>query len=187
MDGIVTSVIYYLASASRVVFKGLGFLGLSGTNQSTILMMIFGAFVIFIIGFTLGRSRILMSIICVFIAFFVEKNFPYFASVSSLIGKMPAYIVHIGLFALAFVISFSILNRSVLKHRVTLKDASIISILILSLVNVGLLTSVVLSYYSGATFFGTKNALFYWAIVTLIAIFFLKGKREITSPISKSK
>ncbi|MGD0977201.1 MAG: hypothetical protein ABR875_02825 [Minisyncoccia bacterium] len=176
MSGIISSILFYLASLGKAF------------NSSAMLIVAFGAFVIFVIGFTLGRSRILVSMLSVYVAYFIEANLPYFNFIKNTVGSTQSYLVHIGLFLIFFVAVFYIMNRSILKNRVTLKDSSIISIILLSVVNAGLLVSVLASYLpkigtpilpaSVANFVGTKTALFYWAVISLIAIFFLKGKRE---------
>jgi hypothetical protein len=176
MSGIITSILFYLTSLGRAF------------NQSSMLIVAFGAFVIFVIGFTLGRSRILVSMLSVYVAYFIEMNLPYFDFIKNAVGSAQSYLIHIGLFLVFFIAVFYIMNRSILKNRVTLKDSSIISIILLSVVNAGLLVSVLASYLpkigtpilpaSVANFVGTKTALFYWAVISLISFFFLKGKRE---------
>jgi len=184
MEGIISNVIIFFSSIGRITYKSLGTVGLSSAGQSTVLLVIFAAFVVFVVGFTLGRSKILMSILCVYIAYFIENNFPFYKNISGAISGAPSYATHLGIFAISFLLAFFVFNRSVIKSRVTMKDASIIQILILSFINVGILSSVLISYYSPSSFFGSKNALLYWAILSLIVIFFLKGKKEI-SPIVK--
>lgn len=197
MSEVISSIIFYISNAGRVIYRSLGLIGISSENQSSILLLIFVAFIIFVVGFTLGRTRILISIISLYVAYFIEINFSYFSVLHGAVYNIPPYIVHIGLFIIFFIIIFSLFNRSILKSRITLEDSSIIAILILSLINVGLLLSIIISYVpriggsifpdSLISYFGSKNALFYWASASIISVFFLKGRSRSNSSILSSK
>jgi len=184
MTSVVSDAIYYLANFGKVM------------NQTSMLIVAFVAFAIFVIGFTLGRSKLLLSILSIYTAYFLEVNFRYIDSIQNISGTLPYYYLHIGLFVILFASVFYVFSRSVLKNRITLKDASLVVIIILSFINAGLFLSVLSSYLprigeqiipdAAMSFFGSKNALFIWALLSLIVIYFMKGKKE-TSTISKLK
>jgi hypothetical protein len=184
--------IIFASNIGKVAFNGLGNIGISGSGQPVVLLVIFGAFVLAVVGFWLGRSRILISILSVFAGYFIESNFNLFSKIGK--SSVPVYMINLGVFMLAFLISFFIMSRSVLKSRITVKDASFVSIIILSIINAGFFASVIISYFpisSGliptqlALILGTKTARLAWAAVALIAMFVLKGKREVSPSISK--
>lgn len=193
MDSFISAILYYLSNAGKAVYGIFGIFGLSGEGSSAALLIIFGAFVLIIIGFWLGRARLVISIISVYAAYFVEDDFVFMPFLKS--ANLPEYIIKLAIFAVAFILIFFVLNRSILKSRIAAKDSSFVSIAILSLVNAGLLASVMISFFPTdggllpAGFFkflGTNTARFLWAALAISVLFFMKGKREV-STISKSK
>lgn len=152
------------------------------------IVVLFVVFAILLIGFSLGRSRMLMVLLSVYAAFFIENRFIYFGQVRNYFDSRPDFIIHIGLFAFLFLLIFYILDHSVLKHRLTMGESSLFSVFLLSLATVGFLASIVLSYLPPeqrtflppqlAGYFTTKTAQFFWAIVPIAAAVFLKSNKR---------
>ena len=147
-------------------------------------LWLFGAIAVLLIGFAIGRTRLLLALVSVYAAVLVEKYFPYFTNLKELAGNYPDYQLHLGLFIIFYLVIFFVLNRSLLKQRLTLREANIFWVLVLGLLWLGLLISVITTYLPVEvlaelpvpviTYFSTKIALFSWAILPLLIAVFLK-------------
>jgi len=155
------------------------------------LVLLFFAFVIFMIAITFGRSRMFLALISLYAAAFLENHFIYFNQLRGLLKNWPEFWVHIGLFLFLYVIIFGILNRSVLKHRLTLKESAVFTAGLAALLEIGFLASIIFSYLPASVittlppqiikYFDTKTAQFWWAVVPLIVLIFMKKKKELHS------
>jgi hypothetical protein len=152
------------------------------------LVILFFIFAIFIVGVSLGRSRMLLAMLSLYGAYFLESHFMYFADVQSNFKTIPDYWLHLALFLIFYLITFAILNLSVLKYKLGLQEASIISVAVIAIFELGFLASIVFSYASAAIsqyipalvldIFGTKNAQFWWALSPLVAVLIFRRKKE---------
>ncbi len=152
------------------------------------LIILFFVFAIFLVGLSLGRTKMLISLLSLYIASFLEAHFVYFDKVSGIIKGQPAYMFHVYIFLLLYVLIFFIFNHSILNQRFTFKDSSLFSVAIFTILEIGLLVSLIVSYLpsmASATlpklvsiYFGTKTAQFWWAVFPLVIIFFFKRKKE---------
>lgn len=149
--------------------------------------------VIFLVAFGFGKTRILLALVSVYIAAFVESAFSYSAEVQKLLGKgflnlNSAFWTHLAVFFIVFVLALFVLNRSILRPKMSLKESSPFAILFLSILFAGLTTSIVVGFVEAsksqillstviAKYFATKNAYFVWAILPLVGILFLKRNR----------
>ncbi len=189
MNALISEVLGYLVDFAQYTQKLFGNAGLPKLNYGWLIALFF-IFVIFLVGLSLGKSRILLSLICLYIASFLESHFIYFDKLRGVIKNQPESWLHIGLFLIFFIISLAILNRSALKHSLTLRETSFFPIALITVVGIGFLTSLIVSYsppeISGSwpamivKFFGTKNAQFWWALTPLVLLLFIKRKKENT-------
>ena len=192
MSQILSQILLYLTDFGKFMQKVAGDFGAAG-DSSGWLVILFFIFVVFLVGFTLGRTRMLLALVSIYAAAFIENRFTYFDAVRGYFnppaGGVPEYWVHIGLFIALYVIVFNILNRSILKHRLAVKEASVLAISLEAILIVGLLASIIVAYLPTdqlkflpadlLKYFSTKNAQFIWAILPLVAALFLRGKRDI--------
>ncbi len=161
------------------------------TNYNWIVILFF-LVVVFLVGFTLGRSRLLLSLLSIYIAAFIETHFIYFSNITVYFKQIDDYWLHVALFLLFYAAIFTILNLSVLKSRLTIKDTSFLSISVLAILKVGFLLSIIVSYIpikngyelpaSIFQYFGTPTAQFFWAVLPIVAAVFLRGKKEMSLP-----
>lgn len=174
----------------------VGGIGLPGQGMPKLdypwLIVLFVIFVIFLVGFGLGRSRMMISLVSLYVASFLEVHFVYFKNISAALKNTPSYIMHIGFLLIIYGIVFFLLNRSFMKQRFTLKEASIFAAILMAILQIGFMASIMISYLPTATtsvlpswvlqFFGTKSAQFFWALAPIVALVFMR--QETRSPLN---
>src|SRR3989344_1636505 len=151
---------------------------ISGGN-ATLIIVAFFIFAFFIIGMALGRSKIMISIVSLYIAYFLENTFPYQKEFSSYFSNYDPYLTRIALFLIFYILILLFLNKSVLRSRFSVMETPFFTILFISLIKAGLMVSILSTYipvdvvksYSSLLFdyFGTPNARFLWAILPVIS------------------
>jgi len=151
-----------------------------------------GLILVFLIlyGLSLGRTKALVSLLGIYVALAFDAAFPYLEQLHELVSlTKEIYTTRVILFMLVYLAVFAILNNSFAKGRLTLKESSIISVGVISLTQIGLLIAVITNIIPEdiidkmpgylSAYFATKTALFYWIIVPIIVLIFLKkGKRK---------
>jgi len=144
---------------------------------------VFIIFIIFISGFSYGRSKLFISLISLYIASIIEPLFVYFDNIAPLLSSVEPYLVHIILFFFIYFIVFVLLNRSSLKARFSLKEFTMGPIFLLAILKFGFLASVVLAYIpadaipdiaSLSQYFTTDTMKFWWAVLPILGTLFLK-------------
>lgn len=141
---------------------------------------------ILLFALSMGRTRTLVSLLSIYVAFVLQAVFPYFGwlqtNAKSLTSDLPT--LRIGFLLVAYIVSFVILSRSVLKKGFGLGDSSFITVIIMGLLQLGLLASIILNLapayqsYLPAKFLpyiAQQKALFYWALAPVLLLVFQKG------------
>ncbi len=188
MNTILSEILLYLSGFSQFLHKYTGDISFPKLHYSW-LIVLFLVFAIFLIGLNLGKSRMLISLLSLYAAAFLEAHFIYFNGLHKFFPKISNFWLHAGLFLILYFIFLAVLNRSILKRGLTLKESSLISVSFLAIAEIGFLTSILLAYLpaemmnalpeSLTRYFGTKNAQFWWAILPLIVAIFLKRGKTI--------
>ena len=153
------------------------------------ILVFFVVFVIFLSGFTYGKTKMFLGVIAIYIAVFLEQAFPYFDKLIELTKFEPEYLGRVVLFFAIYFIVLALLSQSYIKKRFSLKEFGLIPIALLSILEIGFLLSVVLPYLpedkisqlpSNLTvYFITGLARFWWAALPIIATVLLRaGKKE---------
>ena len=132
---------------------------------------------------SIGRTRTLVSLLSVYVAFVLQAMFPYFGwlqkNATSITTDLP--LLRVGLLLVAYVGSFLLLNRSVLKGRFNQNEASFVSVILMGLAQLGFLASIILNlapaqqHYlptSVLPYIANQKALFYWAMAPLLYLLF---------------
>jgi hypothetical protein len=135
---------------------------------------------------SMGRTRTLISLLAVYIAFVLQTMFPFFGwlqkNATALSSDLPT--LRMGVFLLAYIVSFILLNRSILKGRFNLGEASFVSVVLIGIVQLGLVVSIILNlapayqHYLPASvipYIANQKALFYWALAPLLILIFQNG------------
>jgi len=159
-----------------------------GSANSDIILIGFLIFVIFIIGITLGKSRLILSIFSIYIAFILEELFP-FQNVLNNSFDIADYWLSIGVLILFYALVMVVLNKSIIKKRFSLNEAPFFAVLSISIIQAGFLTSIIagmlpdsiIFYLSPlvASYFASQTAQFCWAFITLITFLLANKKKQI--------
>lgn len=177
----------YIPNFDLAAISGFNFnLGPSG------LFAILGLIFLLLYGLSLGRTRALVSLLGIYIAYAIMSVFPYLDRLHDLIRVPPElYMTRVGLFLFIYIVVFAVLNGSLVKNRLTIKDASFFSVSVISFLQLGLLITIItdivpvsalkisgeLAYLS--EYLSTNEALFYWFLAPIVVVFFMKsGKRS---------
>jgi len=155
------------------------------------LFAILGLIFLLLYGLSLGKTRALISLLGIYIAYSIMSVFPYLDRLHDLIKVSPElYITRVGVFLFVYVAVFAILNGSLAKGRLTLKDASFFAVSVISIMQLGLLITIITNIVpvsalkiSGnlsnvSEFFSTNEALFYWFLVPIVTVSFMRGSKK---------
>ena len=174
------------------VIRGFDFSKLiQGLNMSPMTLFV-GLFLVFLVlyGLTLGRTKALISLLGIYVALAFDAAFPYLQELHDLVGIIKEmYTTRVILLLVIYLLVFAILNKSFASKRLTLNDSSIISVSVISLAQIGLLIAVITNIIPNeiidnlpeylSAYFATKEALFFWIIIPILTLIFLKrGKRK---------
>ena len=166
---------------------------LSGLNFDLGPESLFGLLVVVFLllyGLSLGRTRALMSLLSIYIAYVLQATFPYFSELHQAVRFSPEmYMTRIALFLLFHITIFAILNRSLVKHHLTMKEFSIFWVSLISLLQLVILASIILNFIpkdqitmlpqSLLGLFAEQRSLFFWLTApVLILIAMRKEKRS---------
>lgn len=172
--------------ASQITIPGLGALH-TPTLSSGELFGILVVVGVLLMALTLGRTRTLISTLAIYVAFSLQAMFPFFGWLiqhQSFTNDLPTLRVFV--FLILYAVVFGLLNRSVLKTRFNLSEASFVAVVAMGLAQLGFIISIILnlapSFYDISQrlpakilpFIGNHQALFYWALVPIFLLVFQK-------------
>lgn len=187
---IFSQVLIYLTDFSGFIKKLTGDVGSAGIHYDWLIIFFF-VFTVLIVALSLGRSRMLLALLSLYAASFLETNFLYFDKLQNLFKNLSEHWLHLGLFLLIYIIVFAVLNRSFLKRRLILAESSVISVILVAIVEMGFLAAILISYFPGdllqkisprlLPYFATEKARFWWAVVPILALLFSKKKKDANS------
>lgn len=166
---------------------------LSGINWAAptwdLFLIIFFIIAAFIYGISMGRDRIIVIMVGIYIALALVTNAPFInPGTGSQIGFYDFYVFKVTAFLTAFILLFIILSRSSLLKAFSSDDISggIFQVLIFSILHVGLLISITLSFlppesldlFSDFTknIFTNETARFLWLVAPIVFMGISKNK-----------
>jgi hypothetical protein len=145
------------------------------------------AFVVLVLyGLSAGKTKALVSLLSVYAAYALTVLFPFMDRVSSQI-PLPENAPILGLlvFLVFYLVTFLLLSHSMIRHRLTLGEISMAKVVLISVVQLGLLSSISISLLPdefAARSFGFaypylagKLALWLWAVASLIILPFMRA------------
>ena len=159
------------------------------SNFSSWEVMVAGFFIfaIFFYGLSIGKGRLLLFLVSIYIAKLLVDSFVYIDLLGD-IFKGRLFSAYLGLFIVSYILVFIILDRSVLKIRLSTKEFPVGKLLILSIMIVILLANVVFTYLPSdvalgvgegmASFIIGDTAFFWWFLASLFSILLLKRKKK---------
>ena len=139
-----------------------------------------------IYGLSLGRERVIMLIVAVYMALAVVNTAPYLKTFTANVSLGRAFAFQITTFVGVFLVLFFFVSRSALSHSFRLGDhGRWWQVLTFSALHMGLLTSIILSYlpvtalaHLSATtrqIFTGDAGKFAWVVLPIVAMLFLQG------------
>lgn len=147
----------------------------------------FFIFAIFFYGLSIGKGRLLLFLVSIYIAKLLVDSFVYVDLLND-IFKGRLFSAYLGLFIVSYILVFMILDHSILRIRLSTKEFPVGKLLILSIMIVILLANVVFTYLppdvalsvkSGvAGFIVGDTAFFWWFLVSLFSMLILKRKKK---------
>jgi len=158
----------------------------SSKSEYSMLVILFLVFAVFMVAFTFGRSRMLVSLVSIYIAYFIEWQFPYFSFIKQYLPKIDDAWFHAGIFIVAYILVLAILFGSILKTRMSMREASFLPLVLVAVVEVGFLASISISFLPTKNsiitdnlynFFGTPTARLVWGILPIVLLLFSRGKK----------
>lgn len=138
-------------------------------------------------GLSLGRDRVIVILVSVYMALAVVNTAPYIGNYTADIGLDKFFVFRISAFVVVFVALFFLMSRSALLSTVASSDSrgSWWQVLLFSFLHVGLLISIVLSFLpptaaeSLAPFtqkmFVSEAGRFFWIVTPIVAMVMIKG------------
>lgn len=141
-------------------------------------------------GLSLGRNRILVILISIYMALALVNVFPFSQELLSRLKLEDSFMVKLVSFTGLLLILFFLLSRSALSSALVSKsgEGSWFQILIFSFLHVGLLISVILSFVPNdfvsnlapltKKVFTTDTARFLWLLLPIIAMCFVRRQRR---------
>ena len=139
-------------------------------------------------GFVLGRDRVVAILISTYISLAVTTNLPYMEQISDAINKGNSSFFQISSFLVVFVLIFILLTRGSIIRRLSSLAGSWWQIIIFAVLQVGLFTSIIMSFlpiethevFSEVTveLFISERGRFAWMILPVIALAVFKAKKK---------
>lgn len=153
------------------------------------LFMMLVLLAVFLYGVSVGKTRALLSLLAIYVAFMLTVLFPYMNGLKNMIPNEAAgALVPAAFFFIFYVAVLITLQSSSLKTRVSLGELSIHKVIIISLIQVGFLGSILVYLLPEGSLpaavhpvyglLGTQRALFVWSLIAVGMLPFMKQKRD---------
>lgn len=138
-------------------------------------------------GLSLGRDRIIVILVSIYMALAVVNTAPYIGNVATEIGLSQLFVLRISAFLVVFIVLFFLLARSALLQTIASSDShgSWWQVLLFSFLHVGLLIAITLSFLPAEAshnlapltqkMFVTDTARFIWILLPIVAMIMIKG------------
>lgn len=155
------------------------------------LFAILAGMIVFLYGISVGKTRAIISLLSIYVAYALTTLFPSAGWVAQFIPEPQRSLVHAGIFVILYLVVFGLLNLSVLKRRLTLGEMSIPKVLLITIVQIALLATVTVSLLPhdlvnetlGAVqpYLTGRGALFGWFIFAVLILPFMREKSRPSS------
>lgn len=142
-----------------------------------------------IYGFTLGRERIIVLIVSIYMALAVVAHAPYLDQIQARIAYGNLFAYQMTTFLGLFLILFLLLSRSALLRALTGNEGgSWWHVILFSFLHVGLLISMTLSYLPAEAknqllpvtlqIFTSEQGRFAWIVLPIVAMLLVRGEKK---------
>jgi hypothetical protein len=164
------------------------FTGINWSQPSwDLFIILFVVIAAFLYGLSLGRDRIIVIMVSIYMALAIVNSAPFLTNVTTITLQTP-FAIKIGVFLGIFVMLFFLLSRSALLRTLAASDdrGKWWQVLLYSILHVGLLVSVTLNYLPKDAVdklapltklvFASQNARFIWILAPILAMILFGGK-----------
>lgn len=144
--------------------------------------------VLVLYGLSVGRTRALVSLLSIYVAYMISALFPYLDAVQEKLPEQYRPLAAVMLFIVFYALTFSILSQSMLKGRLTLGEISLWQVVVISVVQIGLLGVISISLLPEDTgrqligplypWFGGQRTLWAWAVASLLIMPFMRSRKK---------
>ncbi len=152
-----------------------------------IAIIVFFVIATFLYGLTLGRARVVVQIVSSYITMALLASAPFLDKIEAR-TPLNHTVFYLVAFLVVFVLLFLLLSKSAFHQHLSEGKGSWGDILILSIVQIGFLTSIVLSSMSGFALghlsgitkivFSNQPAPFIWTVLPVGALIVIRGKHD---------
>jgi hypothetical protein len=152
-----------------------------------IFIILFFIIATFLYGITLGRARVVVQIVSSYMTMALLSAAPFMGKLEGL-TSLNHTVFYLIAFMVVFVLLFLLLSKSAFHQHLSEGRGKWWDVLVLSVVQIGFLTSIVLSSMSGFVLghvsgitqivFAKQPAPFIWTVLPIGALVVIRGKRE---------
>lgn len=193
MNELLSKILVSVGSFSKN-FSGLDGLMSSTVNSGGSLLFLFFLFTIFLSALSFGKTRIILALLATYISAYLESIFLYQSELAEKFSdflKFPAvFWARLLVFIVFFVMAFLILNRSILKPKMSLQESPPVTIFVLSMLQGIFWLTILLSFlpagnsvFSGylivAKYLAGPSAGLIWSFIPLLAMLLLRRKKTV--------
>lgn len=144
----------------------------------------------FVYGLSLGRDRIIVILVSMYMALAIINTAPFLGKLSGQFGIDQLFVVRVTAFIGVFLLLFFLLSRSALLGTIvkSTSDGRWWQTILFSFLHIGLLISLVLSFFPAQTqgaltplttkIFATDIARFLWVLAPILAMVVLRDKKK---------
>lgn len=152
------------------------------------LLALLGVVLVVLYGLSVGRTKAMVSLLAIYVAYMLTVLFPFLGRVQGMVPEQYRVLTAVGIFLVLYVATFLLLSHSMLRFRLSSGEISIVQVVVISIVQIGLLTCITLSLIPADAgeriagqawkYFGTDLALWCWAAASLAILPFMKARRR---------
>lgn len=157
-----------------------------GVPSWDLFILLFFIVSVFVYGFALGRERILVVLVSIYIGFAVAAHLPYInENVSQKFGFGPVFVMRLVVFLVVMVALFFLFSRMNLFNGLGGKT-NLPVVAVFSILHVGLFVCILLSFIPltvlgqlssvTKTIFTSEIGRFLWLIAPILAMYLVKGE-----------
>jgi hypothetical protein len=131
-------------------------------------------------GLSLGKTKILISILAAYVGYGLTQLFPFSSAISEMAKGVSDYYINIGLFVVMYIFVFLVFNFSLMKKRASSSEFSLWQILLFNILQIGFMAGIIFSYlpqdigvkFLGSFYwvFGSAQAVFVWTLLPLLTL-----------------
>lgn len=179
-----------VTTSASTFFSGLDF----SKPTWDLFIVIFFVVAAFLYGMSLGRDRIIVILVSIYMALAVATNAPFLSQQTFQEGINKAieglFVLQISMFIFVFIVLFFLLSRSALMHTIASSDDSgpWWHVLLFSFLHVGLIISIVLSFLPKEAaqtlapftrdIFTSDMGKFIWIVSPIVFMVLIRSKKE---------